>query len=144
MTSTEAMTSYSLITSSRVFPRALGTASAESTCHRGSLEVELPFHYTVGTGAQVCVCSAICVHLLPAVMGKSALWHVPAALSPCALSTLDELLNILAFSTGFLDTNPISMHNWLRFHPYQAHRFISLDTWRVVRSWDMPKPTSFC
>ena len=70
MTSTEAMTSYSLITSSRVFPRALGTASAESTRNRRGLEVELPFHYTVGTSARVCVCSAICVHLLPAVVGK--------------------------------------------------------------------------
>ena len=36
----------------------------------------------------------------------SALWHVPAALSPCALCTLDELLDILGFSHGrFLNTN---------------------------------------
>ena len=52
-----------LVTYFSCFPRALGLASAESTRHRRSLEVEWPFHYTVGTGAQVCMCRAVFVHL---------------------------------------------------------------------------------
>ena len=78
--------------------------------------------------------------------GYSALWHVPAALSPCALCTLDELLDILAFSHGrFLNTNPISVQQLasvLSLSSSPIH--IIVDTWRVVRSWGMPRPTSFC
>ena len=37
--------------------------------------------------------------LCPSSANGSALWHVPAVLSPCALCTLDELLDILAFFT---------------------------------------------
>ena len=152
MTSTVTVTSWAsprrnsiglLVTYFSCFPRALGPASAESTRHRRSLEVEWPFHETVGTGAMHVPCG-LCPSLT-SDNGYSALWHVPAALSPCALSTLEELLDILAFLqvVSWTPTQLVCTVGF-GFPPYQALRFISLDTWRVVRSWDMLKPTSFC
>ena len=80
---------------------------------------------------------------VPCGSGYSALWHVPAALLPCALCTLDELLDILAFSHGrFLNTNPIGVQLGFGFILVKLTDHIIVDTWRVVRSWGMPRPTS--
>ena len=142
MTSTKAMASYSLFTSFSISLEHLEQLRRSRRATAEFLEVELPLHYTVGTGAQVCVCSTICVRLFPAIVGKVR-FGTYRRLSHLVHSLL--WMSCWTSWVRFLDTNPISMQQLasvLSLSNSPIH--IIVDTWRVVRSWGMPRPTSFC